>query len=377
MARWRGASLTIAAMNTSTPSSSGAQGAGSAAAASPASGAQAAASEAAHARPRIAVVATGGTIAGSAADAANTSGYQAGVVGVDRLLEAVPALSGVAQIQPEQVASIDSKDMALALWATLAQRVNALLASDDIDGVVITHGTDTLEETAYLLHLTVKSTKPVVLTAAMRPSSALSADGPLNLLNAVTVAASQAAHGQGVLVAFNNRIHSARDVVKTSTYAVDAFQSPEVGALGWVQDGRVEFQRKVVRPHTVDTEFVIGTKWPNVEIVVSYAGASRIGVDALVAAGVRGIVVAGTGNGSIHASVQQALADAVSQGVVVVRSSRVGSGHVMRNGAASDDALGFVTAGSLNPYKARVLLMLALAAGGTGPVALQKIFDTY
>jgi L-asparaginase len=364
-------------MNTSTPSSSGAQGAGSAAAASPASGAQAAASEAAHARPRIAVLATGGTIAGSAADAANTSGYQAGVVGVDRLLEAVPALSGVAQIQPEQVASIDSKDMALALWATLAQRVNALLASDDIDGVVITHGTDTLEETAYLLHLTVKSTKPVVLTAAMRPSSALSADGPLNLLNAVTVAASPAAQGQGVLVAFNNRIHSARDVVKTSTYAVDAFQSPEVGALGWVQDGRVEFQRKVVRPHTVDTEFVIGTKWPNVEIVVSYAGASRIGVDALVAAGVRGIVVAGTGNGSIHASVQQALADAVSQGVVVVRSSRVGSGHVMRNGAASDDALGFVTAGSLNPYKARVLLMLALAAGGTGPVALQKIFDTY
>jgi L-asparaginase len=373
----RGASLTIAAMNTSTPSSSGAQGAGSAAAASPASGSQSAASEAAHALPRIAVLATGGTIAGSAADAANTSGYQAGVVGVDRLLEAVPALSGVAQIQPEQVASIDSKDMALALWATLAQRVNALLASDDIDGVVITHGTDTLEETAYLLHLTVKSTKPVVLTAAMRPSSALSADGPLNLLNAVTVAASQAAHGQGVLVAFNNRIHSARDVVKTSTYAVDAFQSPEVGALGWVQDGRVEFQRKVVRPHTVDTEFVIGTKWPNVEIVVSYAGASRIGVDALVAAGVRGIVVAGTGNGSIHASVQQALADAVSQGVVVVRSSRVGSGHVMRNGAASDDALGFVTAGSLNPYKARVLLMLALAAGGTGPVALQKIFDTY
>ena len=373
----RGASLTIAAMNTSTPSSSGAQGAGSAAAASPASGSQSAASEAGHALPRIAVLATGGTIAGSAADAANTSGYQAGVVGVDRLLEAVPALSGVAQIQPEQVASIDSKDMALALWATLAQRVNALLASDDIDGVVITHGTDTLEETAYLLHLTVKSTKPVVLTAAMRPSSALSADGPLNLLNAVTVAASPAAQGQGVLVAFNNRIHSARDVVKTSTYAVDAFQSPEVGALGWVQDGRVEFQRKVVRPHTVDTEFVIGTKWPNVEIVVSYAGASRIGVDALVAAGVRGIVVAGTGNGSIHASVQQALADAASQGVVVVRSSRVGSGHVMRNGAASDDALGFVTAGSLNPYKARVLLMLALAAGGTGPVALQKIFDTY
>ncbi|HEY1999948.1 asparaginase [Paraburkholderia sp.] len=331
----------------------------------------------AGALPRIAVLATGGTIAGSAADVTNTSGYKAGVVGVDRLVEAVPALATVAQIQPEQIASVDSKDMALALWTTLAQRVNALLASDEIDGVVITHGTDTLEETAYLLHLTVKGSKPVVLTAAMRPASALSADGPLNLLNAVTVAASKAAHGQGVLVAFNNRIHSARDVVKTSTYAVDAFQSPEIGALGWVQDGRVEFQRAVLRPHTVDTEFVIGDKWPGVEIVTSYAGASRITVDALVAAGVRGIVVAGTGNGSIHASMQQALADAVTQGVVVVRASRVGSGHVMRNGAAPDDVLGFVTAGSLNPYKARVLLMLALAAGATGGVALQKVFDRY
>jgi len=327
--------------------------------------------------PRIAVLATGGTIAGSAADATNTAGYQAGVVGVDRLLEAVPVLSTLAQIHAEQVASIDSKDMTLALWTSLAQRVNTLLSTDDIDGVVITHGTDTLEETAYLLHLTVKSSKPVVLTAAMRPASALSADGPLNLVNAVTVAASRAAHGQGVLVAFNNRIHSARDVAKTSTFAVDAFQSPEVGALGWVQDGRVEFQRSVVRPHTVATEFVIGTNWPAVEIVTSYAGASRLAVDALVGAGVRGIVVAGTGNGSIHASIQQALTDAVSQGVAVVRSSRVGSGHVMRNGAASDDALGFVTANGLNPYKARVLLMLTLAAGGTGPVALQRAFDTY
>jgi L-asparaginase len=354
------ASLTIAAMTTLTSSSATPSG-----------------EDATPVLPRIAVLATGGTIAGAAADATNTSGYQAGVVGVDRLLAVVPALSTVARIAPEQIASVDSKDMAMPLWTTLAQRINMLLASSEIDGVVITHGTDTLEETAYLLHLTIKSTKPVVLTAAMRPASALSADGPLNLLNAVTVAAHAGSRGQGVLVAFNNRIHSARDVVKTSTYAVDAFQSPEIGALGWVQDGRVEFQRSVVRPHTVATEFVIGPNWPHVEIVTSYAGVSRIAVDALVTAGVRGIVVAGTGNGSIHVSMQQALADAASQGVAVIRASRVGSGHVMRNGAAADDALGFVSAGSLNPYKARVLLMLALAAGGTGPVALQKIFDTY
>jgi L-asparaginase len=331
----------------------------------------------AGALPRVAVLATGGTIAGSAPDAANTAGYQAGVIGVAQLLAAVPGLDALAQIHAEQVASVDSKDMSFALWTTLAQRVNELLAGDDVDGVVITHGTDTLEETAYLLHLTVKSAKPVILTAAMRPASALSADGPLNLLNAVALAASGHAAGQGVLVAFNNRIHCARDVVKTSTYAVDAFQSPEIGALGWVQDGRIEFQRRALRPHTVAAPFAAPAQWPHVEIVTSYAGVSRIAVDALVSAGVRGIVVAGTGNGSIHATLQQALAEAAAQGIAVVRASRVGSGHVMHNGAAKDDALGFVSAGTLNPYKARVLLMLALAAGTSEKAELQRVFDTY
>ncbi|AET88998.1 MULTISPECIES: asparaginase [Caballeronia] len=324
--------------------------------------------------PRIAVLATGGTIAGQAGDASKTAGYKAGVVGVDKLLDAVPALSAVARIHAEQIASIDSKDMSAALWTALSRRIDAVLAQDDIDGVVVTHGTDTLEETAYLLHLTVKSTKPVVLTAAMRPSTALSADGPLNLLNAVTVAASKDAAGKGVLVAFNNQIHSARDVVKTSTYAVDAFRSPETGALGFVQDGRVEFQRMVLRPHTAASEFAVADQWPMVEVVTSHADASRVTVDALVAAGAQGIVVAGTGNGSMHATLTQAIADAVKQGVAVVRASRVGSGHVMRNGAASDDALGTISAGTLNPYKARVLLMLALAAGAKD---LQRIFDTY
>ncbi|GGD52012.1 asparaginase [Caballeronia grimmiae] len=327
--------------------------------------------------PRIAVLATGGTIAGRAGDASMTAGYKAGVVGVNDLLDAVPALGNVARIHAEQIASVDSKDMSHALWTTLAQRIDALAAQDDIAGIVVTHGTDTLEETAYLLHLTVKTAKPVVLTAAMRPSSALSADGPLNLLNAVTVAACAQAKGQGVLVAFNNQIHSARDVTKTSTYAVDAFRSPEVGVLGFVQDGRVEFQRAVTKAHTLASEFAVGAQWPMVEIVTSYAGVSRMAVDALVAAGVKGIVVAGTGNGSIHASMTQGLVDAVKAGVAVVRASRVGSGHVMRNGAASDDALGSVSAGTLNPYKARVLLMLALAAGVEEAGALQRVFERY
>ncbi|KNH07248.1 L-asparaginase [Candidatus Burkholderia brachyanthoides] len=326
------------------------------------------------------MLATGGTIAGQAGDASNTMGYTAGVVGVDKLLDAVPALASVARIHAEQIASIDSKDMSPALWSTLATRIDTLLAQDDIDGVVVTHGTDTLEETAYLLHLTVKSAKPVVLTSAMRPSTALSADGPLNLLNAVMVTASASASGQGVLVAFNNQIHSARDVIKTSTYAVDAFRSPETGVLGFVQDGRVEFQRTVTRAHTTASEFTVidqgdqSDSWPLVEIVVSYAGVSRVAVDALVKAGVKGIVVAGTGNGSMHASLTEALADAVKQGVAVVRSSRVGSGHVIRNGAAFDDALGTLSAGTLNPYKARVLLLLALAANVPD---LQRVFDTY
>ncbi|RQS65394.1 asparaginase [Burkholderia sp. Bp8963] len=328
--------------------------------------------------PRIAVLATGGTIAGAAPDAASTAGYQAGALGVNFLLDAVPALASVAHIHAEQIASIDSKDLALPLWNTLAARIAALMADDAVDGIVITHGTDTLEETAYALHLTVQGDKPVVLTAAMRPATALSSDGPLNLLNAVTVAANPAARGQGVLVAFNNRIHGARDVVKTSTYAVDAFHSPELGALGWVQDGRVEFARRITRAR--DTQLAIdtfGSAWPPVEVVASYAGVTRTAVDALVAAGVRGLVVAGTGNGSIHATLQAALADAVKQGVVVVRASRVGSGHVMKNGAANDDALGFVSAGSLNPYKARVLLMLALANGIHARGDVQRLFDTY
>jgi L-asparaginase len=331
-------------------------------------------------RPRIALLATGGTIAGVAADALHTAGYQAGALGVEHLLEAVPALDALAVIEAEQLASIDSKDMSYAVWNALSARLEMLLARDDIDGVVITHGTDTLEETAFLLHLTVKSRKPVVLTAAMRPATALSADGPLNLCQAVMVAADPDAAGRGVLVVVNGQIHGARDVSKRNATAVQAFESPEFGALGWVQDARVEFQRSLSRPHTLATPFTVPAEWPEVALVLSYSGVTRVAVDALVAAGVRGLVVAGTGNGSIHAALQQALGEAAAHGVAVVRASRTGAGHVMRNGAAPDDALGLVAAGTLSPYKARVLLILALAGNGDrplAPAALQALFDTY
>ena len=313
----------------------------------------------------------------------------------------MPALGAIARIDGEQLASIDSKDINVELWVELSLRLDALLANDAIDGAVVTHGTDTLEETAYFLHLSLKSAKPVVLTAAMRPATALSADGPMNLLNAVTVAAAPASHGRGVLVAFANRIHSARDVTKTSTFSVDAFESPETGPLGWVQDGRVEYVRRAERRHTLATPFRLASgiadtrqdaglpleetgvlhdavsPLPIIGVVHSYGGASRIAVDAFVAAGAAGIVAGGTGGGSLHRDLQQGLADAVQRGIAVVRASRVGSGHILRNASAPDDRLGFVSAGSLSPFKARVLLMLALAAGIREPDALQGVFDTF
>lgn len=337
-------------------------------------------------RPRVVIVATGGTIAGTAARASESTTYQAGALGADALIAAVPELTELAHIQAESFAAIDSKDASLAFWCGLSKRVNALLARDDVDAVVITHGTDTLEETAYWLHLTVRSDKPVVMTAAMRPATALSADGPGNLYDAVSVAATPQARGRGVLFVFGNRIHSARSVVKASSHAPAAFLSPDEGGLGWAQDGRVTFDRVGHRLHTHDSVFATVEGWApealaNVAIVVSYAGADRRIVDALRQTGVNGIVVAGTGNGSIHADLLQGLVDAAAAGVAVVRSSRTGDVRV-REGAAHDDAtFGFIASGSLNPYKARVLLLLALSAGGVdkAPVlpALRALFERY
>lgn len=329
--------------------------------------------------PRIFVLATGGTIAGEADDEGHPEAYRSGVLNVDVLLAAVPTLSTIAQIEAEQMANIDSKDMTTELWKKLVLRINELLASDQIDGIVITHGTDTLEETAYFLHLTVKTEKPVVLTAAMRPSNTLSADGPLNLLNAVVAAASKASVGQGVLVVMNGEIYTARDVTKTNSYSVDTFRSNEFGALGWIQGNEAKFQRSIIGMHinTMKSQFNIDqwSELPSVEIVMSYAAPSRTAIDAFVTKGVKGLVVAGTGNGTIHISLEQAAIDAVKKGVAVVRSSRVSYGHMTHD--IHDDKVGFLSAGTLNPWKARVLLMLILADGITDYATRQRIFDSY
>lgn len=310
---------------------------------------------------KIKILATGGTIAGKAASSTQLTGYTAGAYSVDDLLASVPALGELAQISGEQLCNIDSSSITDALLLRLSQRCNELLAQEDVDGVVITHGTDTMEETAFFLNLTVKSDKPVVLVGAMRPATAVSADGPLNIINAVKTAVCAESAGQGVLVVMNDEIYGGRDVMKTNTANVATFKAPNGGALGYIVGGEVRYYYRSVRPHTLAAEFAISnvTALPRVDIIYAHIGQDRVLVDAACAAGARGLVYAGSGMGSIHGAVEAALAEAVQSGVVVVRSSRTGSGRVSA-GLARWQEQGFLYADNLNPQKARLLLQLAL-----------------
>jgi L-asparaginase len=327
----------------------------------------------------VTILATGGSIAGTGATSTTTVGYTAATVGVQRLIEAVPELKKVANVKGEQVFQIASENMNNEYWLKLAKRVNELLAQDDVDGIVITHGTDTIEETAYFLNLVVKSRKPVVIVGAMRPSTAISADGPVNLYNAVTLAGSEEAVGKGVLVVLNDQINGARDVTKTNTSNADTFRSWELGFLGYMQDNKAHFYRTSTRKHTIDTEFDVAKLdvLPAVDIVYGYANMNRIPIDAYVAAGDKGIVHAGVGDGSLaRPGVEPALIEARKKGVIVVRSSRVGNGIVARNGEAKDDELDFIVSDTLNPQKARILLMLALTKT-SDTKEIQRMFYTY
>lgn len=329
-------------------------------------------------RPRIVVVATGGTIASEGATPMQTVGYARPALGADALVASVPALAELAEVRAEQLFQMLSGHLSSDDWLALSRRINDLVAFDDVDGVVVTHGTDALEETAYWLTLTVRSTKPVVMTGAMRPASALSADGPMNLYNAVALAATRAATGFGVLVTLNDAIHSARDVTKMRTSSPDAFDSPEFGRLGRMQGGVAQFHRRPLRRHTADSEFDVGALdgLPRVDITYSHVGASRVPIDALVAAGARGLVNAGFGQGDVTPDVLDGLKEARRRGVHVVRASRVPAGTVVENGALKDDALDFVAADTLNPQKARVLLMLALTVTDDRR-EIQRMFHDY
>ena len=311
--------------------------------------------------PKIVVLATGGTIAGAAASDVQ-AGYTSGQVGVDQLLAAVPQAKKLAVMRGEQISNIGSQDMNDEVWLKLARRINELTAMKDVDGVVITHGTDTIEETAYFLNLVVKSKKPVVLTASMRPSTALSADGPLNFFNAVAVAANKDAAGRGVLVVVNDWIHGASSLTKASTTAVQTFLSPLRGLIGTVAYGEAEFYRGPVGRNTVDSEFSLDgvTSLPRVDIIMAYENMDGKIIDAAVAAGAKGIVIAGVGNGNMTKSALDALAAQAKKGIICVRSTRVATGLVGRNVEVDDDKLSLIASAGLNPQKSRVLLRLAL-----------------
>jgi len=328
-------------------------------------------------KPKIVIVATGGTIAGSA-ESATAAGYSSGAVGVDVLINAVPQLKDIADVSGEQVASIGSQDMNDEVWLKLAKRVNEILAKPEVTGVAITHGTDTIEETSYFLDLTVKSDKPVVMTGSMRPSTAMSADGPLNIYNAVAIAADPKAYGRGVLVTLDDDIHSAHDIVKTHSTDVGTMSSGEAGLVGATLLGKDTWYRSPAQTHTLKSEFSITgvNALPRVDIIYAHANMSPDVITSAVQNGAKGIVIAGVGDGNMTAPALEAAKAAAAKGVVVVRSSRVNGGIIRRNIEVNDDQLGTVASMQLNPAKARVLLQLALLKTND-PKKIQGYFDRY
>ena len=328
-------------------------------------------------KPKVVIVATGGTIAGSATSQ-TSAGYQSGAVGVDILIEAVPQLKEIADVTGEQVASIGSQDMNDEVWLKLAKKVNELLAKPDVNGVAITHGTDTMEETAYFLNLVVKSDKPVVLTGSMRPSTAMSADGPLNIYNAVAIAADPAARGRGVMVAVDDDIHSGHDIIKFHATDVATMRSGEAGLLGVTLFGKNTWYRTPTEVHTSRSEFNVSnvTALPRVDIIYAHANMSPDIISSAVEKGAKGLVIAGVGDGNMTAPALDAVKAAIASGVVVVRSSRTNGGIIRRNVEVNDDEIGTVTSMELNPGKARVLLQLALLKT-QDKKAIQGYFDRY
>ena len=309
----------------------------------------------------IVILGTGGTIVGLSASASDNIGYTAARVGVDQFVAAIPSLTDAGPVLTEQVAQIDSKDMSFGVWAQLAARVGHYLAREDVGGIVITHGTDTIEETAFFLQAVCAPEKPVVLTCAMRPASALVPDGPQNVIDALAVARHPGASGVTVVCA--GTIHSALDVQKVHTYELDAFSSGNGGPIGFIEEGKLRLIRnwplvQVTRAQAAMKTIAALTSladWPRVEIVMNYAGADGLVVEALVSQGVQGLVVAGTGNGTLHHNLEAALLQAQACGVRVVRATRCVNGRVLpKPGDLLPDSHG------LSPVKARVALVLEL-----------------
>ena len=328
-------------------------------------------------RPVVYILDTGGTIVGSGTSS-TTVDDKSGELEIKHLLAAMPELSDIAEVRGEQVVNISSRDMTTQILLKLAHRINELLLEEEVAGVVVTHGTDTQEETAYFLNLTINSDKPVVLTGSMRPVTDLSADGPRNLYNAVACAVAPKAIGQGVLLVMDDRILSADDVTKTHTLHVSTFQSPNYGPIGYMYGGYPLFVRRTQKRHTYQSEFDVSAidDLPRVDIVMGYSGADDLFINAAIQAGVKGIVYAGVGNGNAPTVALEALARAVQQGIAVVRSTRVSSGPSTLGNEVDDYELHFAASWMLNPQKARILLMLALTKTDDFTV-IQRMFWEY
>jgi L-asparaginase len=328
-------------------------------------------------KANVVILATGGTIAGAAASGTQAA-YTSGAVTIDAMIAAVPGMTNMANIKGEQISNVGSQDMSFEIMLKLAKRINELQKVSDVDGIVITHGTDTMEETAFFLNLVVKGDKPVVMVGSMRPSTAVSADGPLNLYNAVGVAVDPNARGRGVLVVMNDWIHAAHSLTKTSTTAIQTFMSPLRGVVGVATYGKNDFYNTPQWKHTSASEFDVTNvnKLPRVDIIFACADMPPDLIDASVANGAKGIVIAGVGNGNMNKASLEAAARAAKKGVVVVRSTRVATGSVGRNVEVNDDEMGFVASDELNPQKARLLLSLALLKQRSN-TELQNLFTTY
>ncbi|WP_187930275.1 asparaginase [Helicobacter pylori] len=325
--------------------------------------------------PTIVLLATGGTIAGSGVSASLGS-YKSGELGIKELLKAVPSLNKIARIQGEQVSNIGSQDMNEEIWFKLAKRAQELLDNSRIQGVVITHGTDTLEESAYFLNLVLHSTKPVVLVGAMRNAASLSADGALNLYNALSVVLNEKSANKGVLVVMDDTIFSAREAIKTHTTHTSTFKALNSGAIGSVYYGKTRYYMQPLRKHTTESEFSLSQlkiPLPKVDIIYTHAGMTPDLFQASLNSHAKGVVIAGVGNGNVSVGFLKAMQEASQMGVVIVRSSRVGSGEVT-SGEIDDRA--FITSDNLNPQKARVLLQLALTKTNNKE-KIQEMFEEY
>ena len=312
--------------------------------------------------PRVIVLATGGTIAGQGTSA-TSAGYTPGKIPIEDLLKNIPSVDKIAVVKGEQIASVGSYDMTVQIWINLARRVNEIFEKNEADGIVITHGTDTQEETAYFLKLTVKSDRPVVLTGAMRAATAISADGPKNLYDAIVVASDPESKTKGVMICFNEILFDGKNATKVNTTNVDAFASTNAGPIGQVFDGRVLYYNQFTNKKNNIISFDISKidNLPRVEIAYMYVDASATAMNAFINEKVDGIVIAASGNGNFNKSILQAVNTAVSKGIAVVRSSRVASGRVTQfNQVFDDKKLGTIASDALNPQKARILLMLAL-----------------